>query len=153
MTAKDRDVRIEQAYRRLGTRNPKCGRCEETAPLMLTGQDPDILCYTCRKEQQGQPPVEQHHVAGRHNDAFTVPTDPNTHRVLSDAQRDWPERTLRNPDQSPLLQAAAAIRGFVDWLLVMVERCVKWIPPFLESLDARLTVEWGPHWWEVHDKT
>lgn len=62
-------------------------------------------------------------------------------------QRDWPERTLRNPDGSPLLRAAGAIRGWLDVLRVIIDRAVGWIPPFLEWLDERLRAVHGNRWW------
>jgi len=66
-------------------------------------------------------------------------------------QRDWPERTLRNPDGSPLLAAAAAIRGWLDILGLVVQRTVGHVPALLESLDARLRATYGDRWWEVLD--
>jgi hypothetical protein len=55
--------------------------------------------------------------------------------------------TLRNPDGSPLLRAAASIRGWLDTLRLIMERTVGWVPAFLEWLDARLRVTIGVQWW------
>jgi hypothetical protein len=147
-TGPDAAARREQALRRLGTRTPRCQVCGEADPIVLTGTTPDILCATCRQQVQGRSGIEQHHVAGRHNDPLTVPVDANDHRRLSDAQRDWPPPTLRNPEQSPLRRAAAALRGFLDWVRLMVDRLLGWIPAFLEGLDDVLQATWGPRWWE-----
>lgn len=43
----------------------------------------------------------------------TIPTRGNDHRVWDDAKRDWPVRTLQNPDGSPLLRAAIGQRGHI----------------------------------------
>jgi hypothetical protein len=57
--------------------------------------------------------------------------------LLSDVQGDWPERTFRNPDGSPLL-AAAALRGWFNVLWLGIERTTYRIHPFFESLDEML---------------
>jgi hypothetical protein len=144
----DRRVRLEQAYRRLGTRTPRCALCTETDPIALTGTHPVILCYEHAAQQSGRSPIEQHHPDGRHNDPTTLPLPGNEHRILSDKMRDWPIETLRNPDGSPLLKAAAAIRSFLDYLVVLIDRVLVWIPPFLEQLDFYLREELGERWWE-----
>lgn len=63
-------------------------------------------------------------------------------------QRDWPVRTLRNPHGSPLLAAAAAMRGWLDVLRLILERTVGYIPAFLEELDKKLCERLGNRWWE-----
>lgn len=143
----DGALRQEATYRRLGTRDPACRTCGETDWRALTGTDPDILCYICDKARRGQAPLEQHHVAGQHNSGVTVPVDANVHRILSDAQRDWPRTTLTNPTQSPLIQAAAALRGFMEWVRTLMDRVLGWIPPFLEQVDHWLTAQHGAEWW------
>ena len=143
-----RDLRQEQHLRRLGTRNPHCTNCGETDPAALTGMSPHILCYRCKAFPAGRSPKEEHHPAGWHNSPVTVPIPANDHRVLSDMQRGWPESTLRNPDGSPLLVAAAMLRGWLDVLQLIIERTVGRIPTFLEVLDQGLRSELGEQWWE-----
>lgn len=143
-----REQRREVAYERLGTRQPKCQHCGESDPVALQGSHPDIACYQCSSRQAGKSDSEAHHLAGRHNSPFTMPLAANGHRVLSDRQRDWPERTLRNPDGSPLLKASATLRGWLDVLWLIVERMVGHIPIFLEDLDERLRQSLGERWWE-----
>ena len=141
--------RLELQYRRLGTRNPVCAwpGCGETNPFTLTGRDPDISCYEHDLLRVGKKPYEAHHVAGKHNADVTVDVPGNDHRILSELQRFWPDDTLRNPEHSPLLVAAAFIRG---WLNVMqvIERSVGWIPEFLEWLNRILVDQYGADWWE-----
>jgi len=73
----------------------------------------------------------------------------NDHSVVTlKHQVEWPRETLRNPDGSPLLQAAASIRGWLDVLKLVLERTVGGIPETLERLDAWLRERIGPRWWE-----
>jgi hypothetical protein len=149
--AERRDERREQRLRQLGTRTPRCSRpgCNETDPFALTGVDPEIVCYECQSEQRGRSIIEAHHLAGRHNDpATTVDLLGNDHRALNDLQCDWPRHVLRNPDGSPLLHAAAAVRGWLDVLALVLERAVGWVPEFLEWLDDALRTAIGPRWWD-----
>lgn len=143
-----RQIRDEAAYERFGTRNPRCQHCGESDRSALQGSHPDIVCCECSARFVGRSSIERHHPAGRHNSHATVPIPVNDHRVLSDMQRDWPERTLRNPDGSPLLAAAAAIRGWLDVLWLIVQRTVGHIPALLESLDEGLQSTYGDRWWE-----
>jgi hypothetical protein len=121
--------------------------CDETEPEALTGHDPVILCQEHADAQRGKKPFENHHAFGQHNDQTTVQIPTNDHRALSDLQRDWPERTLRNPDHSPLRKAAASVRGWIDVLKVIIQRILGWVPNFLERLDEILTALFGAKWW------
>ncbi|QEC48538.1 hypothetical protein FSW04_13830 [Baekduia soli] len=136
-------VRREQHLRRLGVgREPCCALCIEDEPAALTADDDGmVLCYECRAEHTGRAAIEHHHLAGRHNDPSTVAVPGNVHRQLSDAQRDWPIDTLRNPQANPLLRAAAWLRGFLDLLRVMID-ALSWLPPYLEE---RARHETGEH--------
>lgn len=140
-------ARVERAYRRLGTREPRCRACGERRPLVLTGTHPEIRCYRCRKLEKAQSPIEHHHPAGQHNSTVTMPVDANVHRLLSDAQEDWPVLTLRNPTKSPLLRTAASLRGLADVHQILVANLLAQLPETLESLDALMTAAYGPGWW------
>jgi hypothetical protein len=148
------ETAIEQRLAVLGTRTPRCpvDDCTETDPFALTDTDPDIVCYEHQNNAAGRPVVEAQHVAGQHNSDVTVPMLGNDHRVAdSYKQHDWPVATLRNPHGSPLLKAAATLRGWLDLLRVVIDRAMGWIPVFLEKLDAALTVLHGPQWWVALD--
>jgi len=80
---------------------------------------------------------------------MTIGIDPNDHRILSDLQQQWPARTLRNPDGSPLLAAAAALRGWLDILRLLLDRVLSQVPRLLEASDAYLVSLAGPRWWET----
>lgn len=149
-----RDQTWEQRVRQLGTRTPVCASdgCQERDPFALTGTAPDIWCYECRAMRAGRATAEGHHIRGRRNDAHDVVDVPgNDHRVLSAMQAQWDTRTLRNPDASPLLRAAAALRGWLDVLTLIVDRTVGWVPAFLEALDAALVERIGARWWTTLD--
>src|SRR4051794_29597977 len=91
-----KEIRQEQAFRRLGTRKPSCRECNETNPIALTGTHPNILCYECQAKQQKRSSTELHHFAGRHNDSIVVSIPGNDHRILSDMQKDWSKNMLLN---------------------------------------------------------
>jgi hypothetical protein len=145
--ASDRESRREQRYRQLGSRSANCRICGEKDPFVLTGLHPSCICYECHRRQQGRRSQEAHHFAGRRNLPLTVPALGNDHRILSDMQRDWPETTLRNPHESPLLRSAGALRGWLDIMHFLIDRGLAWIPPFLEAADAYLVSRLGPNWW------
>ena len=141
---------LESYYTRIGTRTPRCTveGCNETDPRALTSVYPTIVCYEHAQLARGRAWVEEDHLSGRHNDSTTAPLPGNDHRVRSEMQIVWPRETLRNPDGSPLLQAAASLRGWLDVLRLMLERTVGWIPAFLEALDAWLRTRLGGRWWK-----
>ena len=143
----DREVRRVRALRRLGTDDPRCA-CGEAEPAALTGTHPDICCSRCLALSAGKEPYEGHHPAGRNNHQAIARTPINDHRLMSDLQRDWPERTLRNPDGSPLLAAAAAVRSVIDYAYLLITRVIGWVPEFLEWLDEQLR-ETDPEWWKT----
>jgi hypothetical protein len=145
------EQRLEERLRQLGTREPACSvaGCPERNPFALTGVHPGIVCYEHRAERAGRPWLERHHPPGQHNDSSDVADAPgNDHRVLNGRQSLWPQETLRNPDGSPLLRAAAALRGWLDVLWLIMTRTVGWIPEYLERLDAWLRDRLGERWWD-----
>ena len=95
----DKDDRLEQHCRRLGTHEPRCVICGETDPRCL----------------------EEHHIAGRgyHNDTAVVCR--NCHRKLSDDQRDHPPRDKSKPlDQ--LTAVGHFLLGLCDFLIAIALR-------------------------------
>jgi hypothetical protein len=72
----------------------------------------------------------------------------NDHSAASDPQLDWPLATLRNPDGSPLLRAAASVRAWLDVLRIIIERTAGEVPALLEALDAWLRQLVGERWWD-----
>ena len=144
--------RFEERLRSLGTRNPRCSHpdCAETDPFARTGVDPRILCAEHRADAAGRPWIDGHHNAGRANTPADVSKIPgNDHSAVTHRyQAEWPRGTLRNPDGSPLLRAAAAVRGWLDVLRLIIDRTVGWVPELLERLDAWLRERIGSRWWD-----
>ncbi len=141
-----RDARRKARQRKVG-QGEACATCHEKDPRALVRVGNRVLCYECLAAEQDRSPTEDHHPAGAANSPCTVGTPGNDHRVLNDDQHDWPPETLRNPDGSPLLKAAACLRGWLDVLRLIMDRVVGWIPEFLESLDGWLRERLGPCWW------
>lgn len=134
------------AQRRVGV-DARCG-CGETRPEALIVGSKPMICAECQRREQGKPTTDHHHVAGRANCDLTIPVPANDHRaILSEAQRCWPKETLQNPLGSPLLAAAATIRGFADTLQYLIEKCLLWPARLLEWLDSLLAKVLGPRWW------
>lgn len=142
--------RKEERLRELGSRTPICSHpdCDEHDPFTLTGASPDIWCYEHQARAQGREWVEGQHVPGQHNARETLAMPGNDHRASDEMKLLWPEETLHNPNKSPLIRAAATLRGFLDFLFQLAFRIVAWIPGFLETLDGWLTDTIGESWWE-----
>jgi hypothetical protein len=143
--------RLEARLATLGTRSPRCKieGCTETNPFALIGSHPELFCAAHAAEFAGKRWFELHHISGQANDATDTAAVPiNDHKILSEYQDRWPRRTLQNPDGSPLLRAAAATRGGLDILHLIIARTVGWVPRFLERLDAWLRRKLGDRWWD-----
>lgn len=133
------------ATRRIGP-NAKCA-CGEVRPLALIAGSRPVLCIEGNKQRRGISIMEKHHIAGRNNSPETLSIPANDHAELSEDQRDWPKETLENRDGSPLLKAAACMRGFIDLIRRLIDRLVGWVPELLETLDDFLYEKLGPKWW------
>jgi hypothetical protein len=134
------------AERRVGE-GAQCACGESRAEALIAGSEP-IRCIECNRKVLGQTTVDDHHVAGKANSPITMPAPTNDHAAeLTVAQYAWPKETLENPDGSPLRRAAASIRGFVDYLLYLIDKFILWIPEMLEAIDAFLVKKLGPKWW------
>jgi len=134
------------ATRRIG-KGRKCTNCGESRAL-IRASDP-LVCAECDRGLRGKSKRDNHHIAGCKNNPITVSIPTNDHRAeLSAAQHSWPRKTLENPDRSPLLSAAAHIRGFCDFLFYFVEKFLPWIAEMLELLDTTLERKLGKRWWK-----
>ena len=106
------------------------------------------MCLECVRRKRGKSTQDNHHPAGKANNPTTTPILANDHRAeLNVAQYDWPKETRENPEGSPLLAAAACIRGFVDTIFYLIDKLLLWIPQMLEVLDRFLAEKLGPKWW------
>lgn len=148
------DARKAVASRRAGRRVcVSCPRLRPDRPVedrpeaLLTDRKP-VICYECMLILSDLAPIEPDHPAGRHNSDVTVPVAANDHRaILSINQYDWPQPTLRNPDGSPLLAAAAALRGFANIVNYLLDQLIMAVALLLEALDIYLRKQLGPKWW------
>ena len=126
----------------------ECYLCGESRPLALERNSHPRICTECKRKSQEKTPMDNHHPAGKANSPITITVPANDHRArLSEDQRDWPPETLQNPDGSPLLIAAACIRGFIDVVVYLMEQLLMWVAEMLEILNAHLVETFGPKWW------
>ena len=143
-----KEIRRSRAQRRVG-HGAKCACGESRPEALIAGSNP-MICAECKRKHKGQAVMDQHHPAGRANHEITVPVPTNDHRaILTPAMYDWPKQTRENPTGSPLLAAAACIRGFCDTVIYLVENLIYWIAEFLEFLHEELVREFGESYWEA----
>ena len=130
------------ATRRIGQGN-KCACGEDRPEALIRGSNPRV-CAKCDRRKMGRRKTDDHHIAGQANDPATISVPVNDHRAeLSVAQQDWPPKTLQNPDGSPLLAAAARIRGFVDTSNYLMQHFLLQGAAVLELLDTNNKQESG----------
>jgi hypothetical protein len=142
-------VRKKTAARRVGRRRCACG---ESRPRALIAHSEPTICAACQRTEHGKTAKDRHHIAAIANSPTTMLVHVNDHRAdLTELQERWPTRTRDNPDGSPVLAAAAAIRGFVDTLVYLMTKCVLWVAECLEGVDALLVARFGPTWWAKTD--
>jgi hypothetical protein len=122
--------------------------CGEKRPEGLIPGSKPTTCAACQRTASGRTAIDNHHFAGKANSPTTIPVPVNDHRAgLSVSQADWPKSTLINAQGSPLLAAAACLRGFVDSVLYLIEQGLLWIAEMLEKLDVFLAKKLGAKWW------
>jgi len=139
-------VRKATAARCVGV-NAKCA-CGETRPQALIQNSNPKICHRCKRERDGKSTMDKHHVGGEANSPIQIKVPVNDHFAeLNDAQYDWPEQTLENPDGSPFLAAAGCIRGFIDYIHYLIDKGLAWVACMLEAADALLARQLGPKWW------
>lgn len=136
------------AARRIGEGN-KCACGEDQPEALIAGSDP-MTCAKCSRRRKGWKQTDDHHIAGKaNNPTATIGIPVNDHRAdLSTAQQDWPKRTLQNPDHSPVLSAAAHIRGFADLIVYLLKTFLLWVAEMLELLDTIFERKLGKKWWK-----
>lgn len=135
------------AARRIGE-GRKCACGEARPEALISGGDP-IICFKCDRRQKTRRLTDAHHLAGRANSPIMILVPVNDHRAeLSAAQYDWPRKTLQNPNRSPLLSAAAHLRGFADLMVYLLRVFLLWIADMLELLDTILERKLGQKWWK-----
>jgi hypothetical protein len=139
--------RKAEAIRRIGIGRACTLCCENRSEALIPSSEP-MICARCERKQKGKCTADQHHVAGRVNDALTIPADVNDHRaVLSVAQHDWEPGVLQNPNGCPLIAGAARIRGLSDTIAYVLS-LTDWVVKMLIALSEFLRHQLGPKWWK-----
>ena len=152
MTRKSNDpiksaARQSKAVRRHGVAT-SCTECGESRAEALVPRSRPRLCEECYRRRRGSKTTDAHHVAGKANSSIVIEVPANDHRAaLSVAQYEWPKATLGNPDGSPILRAAAALRGVADLLIELIVGLIVSAAAFLENLDQQLRNAHGDGWW------
>jgi hypothetical protein len=141
-------VRRSKVERKLGT-STSCTRCGESRIEALVARSRPRLCEECYRERRGVKRKDEHHIAGKANSPVVIEVPANDHRaVLNQAQYEWPPRTLQNPDGSPILAAAAALRGIADILTELVAHFLHTCAAGLELIDRAVIGHFGDLWWQ-----
>jgi hypothetical protein len=124
------------AARRFGP-GAKC-ECGESRHEALIPKSEPVICAACDRRKHGRRKTDDHHIVGEANGPLLLRVPVGDHRgCLSEAQNEWPQKTLRNPDGSPLLAKAASIRGAVDTISYLHEKLLIPAAEMLELLDTR----------------
>jgi hypothetical protein len=135
------------AARRVGL-GQKCS-CGESRPGSLNSRNDSVSCARCDRKRRRQKTSDNHHVFGIANSPFTASIPVNDHRAsLSVSQQNWPREILENADGSPLLAGAAKIRGFIDFVLYLMQEHLLPIATMLELLDTILRRKLGTKYWK-----
>jgi hypothetical protein len=109
-----------------------------------------MICAECQRKEKGFSVMDLHHIAGQSNHRLAIPVPVNDHRaILTPDMYDWPKATRENPTGSPVLAAAACIRGFCDTVIYLIEKLIHWIAEFLEALDENLERQCGEQYWLI----
>lgn len=135
------------AARRVGL-GQKCSCGESSPEALISGKNP-VICARCGRKRRGQKMSDNNHLFGIANSPLTASIPVNHHRAcLSVSQQNWPTETLENRDGSPLLTAAATIRGFSDFVLYLMQEHLLPIARMLELLDTILRRKLGTKYWK-----
>src|SRR4051794_17741422 len=85
-------ARKATAARRIGPKK-QCVCGEMRPEALITNSNPPI-CASCKRKNRGETTMDEHHVAGKSNNATTISVTVNDHRAcLSPAQYDWNKET------------------------------------------------------------
>ncbi len=140
--ARARHRRETLAIRRVGL-GKKCA-CGESRPEAIIPGSRPTTCAKCDRGRHRYSELDKHHVFGKANSPLIVSIPVNDHRAeLSNAQQEWPQKTLQNSYKSPLLAQAASIRGSIDLILYLLQESVLPAAKSLERLDTYLTIKYG----------
>jgi hypothetical protein len=114
---------------------------------MLVKSSRPKRCLKCDAIKKGRKTTESHHIGAKANSPIIVEVPITDHRKLSDAQNEWPPKTLQNPDGSPLLALAGSLRGIADFISDLITAFITHLAEAAEKIDAWLCQKHGL-WWK-----
>lgn len=139
-------IRKATSARRAGV-GARCA-CGETRPGALIKNSKPKTCHECRRKAEGKTTRDNHHAFAEVNSPITVNIPVNDHRAeLNGAQYDWPKKVRENPDGSPLIAAAGCVLGFIDMVVYLIEKGLRFVADLLVAADEYMTAERGRKWW------
>jgi hypothetical protein len=139
-------IRKATSARRAGV-GAKCA-CGETRRGALIKNSNPKTCHECRRKAENKSTSDEHHPFGETNSPITIDVPTNDHCAeLNDAQYDWSKQVRENPDGSPLLAAAGHILGFIDTVVYLIEKGLRWVADMLVAADEFLRMQWGEKYW------
>jgi hypothetical protein len=139
-------IRKATSARRAGV-GAKCA-CGETRPGALIKNSKPKTCHECRRKAENKSTTDKHHPFGQANRPITVNTPTNDHCAeLNEAQRDWPQQVRENPDGSPLIAAAGCVLGFIDMVVYLIKKGLRWVADMLVAADEYLKTQLGRKYW------
>lgn len=144
-----RGARKAKARRQVGLGS--CVDCGESNVDRLVRRSRPRRCLPCYAARKGKKVTETHHIAGKANSPITVEVPIADHRVLSEAQYEWPPGGPSNPDGSPLIAAAGFLDGAADFIEHLIVNGMRYLADFLRKLDAWLRERMSPSWWKNTD--
>jgi hypothetical protein len=139
-------IRKATSARRAGV-GARCA-CGETRPGALIKNSNPKTCHECRRKTEHKSTSDGHHAFGEANSPATVDVPTNDHCAeLNDAQYDWPKQVRENPDGSPLIAAAGCVLGFIDMVVYLIKKGLRWVADMLVAADEYFKTELGAKWW------
>src|SRR6266511_2467109 len=101
----------------------QCSVCHKQTDIhaLVDNRIPPI-CRKCDAINAGRRKVEKHHTSGRKNSTEVIDMPVNEHSILSDAQNDWPDEMLTNPNSNPLAGWAASVQGKIETLMLWLKQ-------------------------------
>ena len=101
------------------------------------------MCLRCYALKRGTKETEAHHLGAEANSPVTVEMPITDHRTLSEAQHEWPPKTMQNLDGSPLLAIAGTLRGIADFISDLIVAFINRLAETAEDIDAWLRDKYG----------
>jgi len=139
-------ARRAKAQRQVG-RDAVCTQCGEKRSNMLVRRSRPRLCLRCYAVKHRKKDTDGHHLGAEANSPITVEVPIKDHRIVTEAQYEWPPGTQQNPDGSPLIALAGCLRGIADFIGELITAFINRLAETAEDIDAWLRQQHGL-WWK-----